>query len=84
MDQNINDLVNAAKLKLETQQKQNGTPEDIYADIREENNEEQYPNISYEEQQPYSEYNIQYEPEPEKGYYIDPNANSSKIATILV
>lgn len=74
MDQNMNDLINAAKIKLETQQKQNesGYKEDIYADIREEADME-YPNISYNQQQQSIEYDIQYEPEAEEEYYIDPN-----------
>ena len=72
MDQNMNDLVNAAKLKLEAQQKQNNTGDDIYASIREEMNED-YPEILHTNQQSASEYNIQYEPESEEEYYIDPD-----------
>lgn len=79
MDQNMDYLVNAAKLKLETQKKQEGTDiqEDIYADMRSELN-----NTTYEEsaihnisKEPISqeEVNIEYEPEPEGEYYIDPN-----------
>lgn len=73
MDQNINDLMNAAKLKLEAQQKQdNANQEDIYADMRNEINDNEYPNISYTEQQQSNEYDIQHEPESEEEYYIDP------------
>lgn len=80
MDQNITDLVNAAKLKLETQQKateQQETEEqkeDIYASMREEISEEyQSHEISYTQDSPMEEYDIQYEPEAENEYYIDPN-----------
>lgn len=77
MDQNMTDLVNAAKLKLEAQQKTQETEyqEDIYASMRNEMDEENdYPEVSYSQniaQQ--KDYNIQYEPEPEMDYYIDPN-----------
>ena len=50
MDQNITDLVNAAKLKLEAQQKTQETEyqEDIYASMRNEMDEEHdYPEVSY-------------------------------------
>lgn len=73
MDQNMNDLVNAAKLKLEAQKKQeNIAQEDIYASIREES-EEGYPEIPYSDNQQNYEYNIQHTPEAEEEYYIDPN-----------
>ena len=73
MDQNMNDLMNAAKLKLEAQQKQEETEqEDIYASIREEV-EDDYPAISYSNSQSNADYYIQHEPEPEEEYYIDPN-----------
>ena len=58
---NINDLMNAAKLKLEAQQKEsdtNNSTKDIYAELREESDEV---------------YNIDYEPEVEDDYYVDPN-----------
>ncbi len=73
--QNINDLMNAAKIKLETQQRQSAPAqgEDIYADMRMEM-DEQYPEISYNGQsQNAPAYNIQYEPEAEESYYIDPD-----------
>lgn len=80
MDQNITDLVNAAKLKLETQQKATEQQEieeqkeDIYASMREEIGEEyQSHEISYTQDSPMEEYDIQYEPEAENEYYIDPN-----------
>ena len=74
MDQNMTDLMNAAKLKLETQQKAEDSSyqEDIYADIREESQEE-YPNITYSNSQNTQEYNIQHEPFPEEEYFIDPD-----------
>lgn len=74
MDRNMNDLVNAAKLKLEAQQKQENpttSQEDIYAEMREEINGE-YPTIAYSNTQG-TDYNIQHEPEAEQEYYIDPN-----------
>lgn len=75
MDQNITDLVNAAKLKLEAQQKTTDTQEDIYASMRDEmDNDNDYPNISsYAQPSEMPEYNIQYEPESEDEYYIDPD-----------
>lgn len=76
MDQNINDLVNAAKLKLEAQQKQDDqiVSEDIYAEIRNEV-DEKYPEINYSNQQLVSEYDIQYSPDDDESeeFYIDPN-----------
>lgn len=77
MDQNMNDLVNAAKLKLEAQQKAEASEqvEDIYADMRAEMDGE-YPDIPYAppvQRQQQTEYDIQYEPEAEEEYYIDPN-----------
>lgn len=71
-DHNINDLMNAAKLKLETQQKQVGQTEDIYAEMRAEMDND-YPEVSYEPQAQTQEYAIQHEPEPEETYFIDPN-----------
>ena len=74
MDQNINDLVNAAKLKLEAQQKAESdvSQEDIYASMREELDEE-YPEVSYAPPQSTQEYYIEHEPQEEEDYYIDPN-----------
>lgn len=74
MDQNINDLVNAAKLKLEAQQKaENNVPqEDIYANMREELDGE-YPEVSYSSSQSTQEYYIEHDPQEEEDYYIDPN-----------
>jgi hypothetical protein len=73
----MNDLVNAAKIKLETQQKQaEESTEDIYASMRTEM-DEQYPDISYapsvQQQTKQTEYNIQYQSESEEEYYIDPD-----------
>lgn len=76
MDKNINDLVNAAKIKLETQQKQNEVEyqEDIYANMREEMEMgESYPELPRYSQQESHEYDIQHNPIPEEEYYIDPN-----------
>jgi hypothetical protein len=75
MDQNMNDLVNAAKLKLETQQKQEQT-EDIYADMRAEMGEEiESPIIQRTKYNHEIEYDIDYEPtyENEEEYFIDPD-----------
>lgn len=72
MDQNMTDLMNAAKLKLEAQQKQENSGEDIYADMRAEMEEEpevQYAPPRYSQ----SDYNIEYEPQAEEEYYIDPD-----------
>ena len=75
MDQNMTDLVNAAKLKLEAQQKANEEPqEDIYASMRDEMEmDESYPDIPRIQAPMEQEYNIQYEPEAEDEYYIDPD-----------
>jgi hypothetical protein len=85
MDQNMNDLMNAAKLKLEAQQKQEkkNTEEDIYAGMRTEMGEDyEVPQIrrnqSGESQYDASGYNIQYESdesydEYDEEFYIDPN-----------
>jgi hypothetical protein len=79
MDQNMNDLVNAAKLKLEAQQKQEApqeTSEDIYAGMRTEMDDldeapliqrAQYNDINYD-----IEYSPSYE-EDEDEYYPDPD-----------
>ena len=74
MDQNMTDLVNAAKLKLQTQLKENTAyqQEDIYASMRDEMNEE-YQDISYSQPQNTQQYSIQHEPLAENEYYIDPN-----------
>jgi hypothetical protein len=70
---NINDLMNAAKIKLETQQRQEAQGgEDIYAEMRAEM-ENDYPEVAYKQPQRAPEYDIQYEPEAEEEYYIDPN-----------
>ena len=73
MDQNMTDLVNAAKLKLEAQQKNTETQEDIYASIRDDIDDDYYPEISRTQASGEQEYNIQYEPEAEEDYYIDPD-----------
>ena len=74
MDQNMENLFNAAKIKLEAQKKAEGnTPEeDIYASMRDEMGES-YHEISYSASQQNTQYNIQYEPQEEEEYYIDPN-----------
>lgn len=73
MDQNMTDLVNAAKIKLEAQQKQEVQGEDIYAEMRAEM-DKSYPEVQYAQpQHSPGEYNIAYEPEAEEDYYIDPN-----------
>lgn len=73
MDQNMNDLMNAAKLKLEAQQKADASAsqEDIYASMREEMGE--YHQTPYPAIQQNQEYDIQYEPQEEEHYYIDSN-----------
>lgn len=71
MDQNMNDLMNAARIKLETQEKQNAPQENIYADMMAEMDEEMESPLI--QRNPYSEenYTIQHEPEPEDEYYLD-------------
>lgn len=78
MDQNMQDLMNAAKLKLEAQQKQSeNEQEDIYAAMRaeleDENAHQGLPEINRQSQDYSNPVNIQYEPEAEDEYYIDPN-----------
>jgi hypothetical protein len=74
MDQNINDLVNAAKIKLEAQKKESNIQpgQDIYAEMRNEMDENytEIPRNGYTSEQ---DYNIQYESQEEDEYYIDPN-----------
>lgn len=74
MDQNMENLVNAAKVKLETQKRESepAPQEDIYANMRNEM-ENDYPEISYTAPQSKPEYSIQYESQAEEEYYIDPN-----------
>lgn len=81
MDQNMNDLMNAAKLKLEAQQKQSENPhEDIYAEMREEFENESNPNIQNVYYGNEKDYNIQYSPSDDdmaiyenEDLYVDPN-----------
>lgn len=77
MDQNMQALVDAAKIKMETQKKQQEAPmEDIYADMREEMDSEttSYPSPSIERyQQNQDDVYIEHEPVSEEDYYIDPN-----------
>lgn len=77
MDQNMEDLMNAAKLKLEAQKKQEAVEsgEDIYADMRAEMDVDyEYPEPTINRvQEPEDDINIRYEPEAEEDYYIDPN-----------
>ena len=72
MDQNMENLFNAAKIKLEAQKKAESSTqeEDIYASMRNEMDEE-YHEISYSSPQQRTEYTIQYEPQEEEEYYID-------------
>ena len=74
MDQNMENLFNAAKIKLEAQKKAESSTleEDIYAEMRSEIDEE-YHEISYSAPQQNVQYDIQYEPQEEEEYYIDPN-----------
>ena len=76
MDQNMNDLMNAAKLKLEAQQKQSEeNAEDIYAEMRAEVDEEA-PVIQRAQYAESEDYDIQYGPTySEQEYSIDPNDN---------
>lgn len=73
MDQNMNDLMNAAKLKLETQQKQSGQQEDIYAEMKAEMSNEDNVKINRSYTGEQENYNIQYGPVAEDDYYIDPD-----------
>ena len=74
MDQNMNDLMNAAKLKLEAQQKQAEPQEDIYAEMRNELEEEELPVIKREQYDDFDNYDIKNEPTyDDEDYYIDPN-----------
>lgn len=76
MDQNINDLMNAAKIKLETQQKQNNTQDDIYADLKAEieNESVDMSNISIKRNNDTDyNYDIQYQDNSDlTEYIIDP------------
>lgn len=73
MDQNMNDLVNAAKLKLEAQQKQEDSQKDIYAEMKTEINENEIPVIQRNDFHEDNFYDIQHKPDSEEKYYIDPN-----------
>ena len=77
MDQNIQDLMNAAKIKLEAQQKMTDEQEDIYADMRAEMEEgvayQGTPEISRQAYDYNNPVNIQHEPEAEDEYYVDPD-----------
>ena len=73
MDYNMDNLINAAKLKLEAQQKTAEPEEDVYASMRNEMDENDYPNIAYTTPKQNREYDIQYEPQAEEEYYIDPD-----------
>lgn len=78
-EQNMNDLMKAAQIKLDTQKKQkeaeeNSQQEDIYASLRAEMNDEEYqvpPTIQSTPDVNYDSYDIQYQ--EEEPYYIDPN-----------
>ena len=75
----MDDLVNAAKLKLEAQQKEVNSSEDIYASMREEMNGPEYnqlsPEIKREIDYGDADYNIQHSPinNDDYEYSIDPN-----------
>lgn len=80
MDKNMQDLMDAAKLKLETQKKQQEKEEqetnneNIYADMMNEmENNEEYEEAPEISRNPYipNDYNIQHEPENYEEYYID-------------
>ena len=77
-EQNMNDLMQAAQLKLETQKKQQAAidaGEDIYASMRAEMNDSSYGELpQIQRQQEYQDnYNIEREPEYVEQYYVDPN-----------
>ena len=77
-EQNMNDLMQAAQLKLETQKKQQAAAdagEDIYASMRAEMNDSSYGELPrIQRQQEHQEnYNIEREPEYIEQYYVDPN-----------
>lgn len=77
--QQMDDLVNAAKLKLEAQKKETmeNSSEDIYASIREEMKEPEYevPNIQRQISYGDDDYDIQHSPSEDYDYeyQIDPN-----------
>ena len=77
--QQMDDLVNAAKLKLEAQKKETmeNSSEDIYASMREEMNEPEYevPNIQRQISYGDNDYDIQHSPSEDYDYeyQIDPN-----------
>jgi hypothetical protein len=79
-EQNMNDLMQAAQLKLEAQKKQQAAAdagEDIYASMRAEMESPEYdvPSTPYiQRQQEYEEmFNIEHDQENIEQYYIDPN-----------
>ena len=78
MDNNLNALMNAANQKLDAQKKQEDVPEeDLYADMRQEMEQDEYDDIDIQRQQydTQEEYNIQHEPDDyeDEEYIIDPN-----------
>jgi hypothetical protein len=82
MDQNINDLMNAAKIKLEAQQKQNEIQqEDIYAELKNEMNYDDTqdvtinnsPNINYNDSDYQIKHDINDNLEENIMDYIDPD-----------
>lgn len=71
MDQNMNDLMNAAKLKLEAQQKQEEV-EDIYAEMRDDSEIPEIQRNQYNNE--FIDYDIKHDATyDEEDYYIDPN-----------
>lgn len=75
LDQNMQDLMNAAQLKLQAQQKQESSGENIYADMMSEMENEDYGEcpVIQRQQVVNDDISIQYQPEPEDDYELDPD-----------
>ena len=80
MDNNLNALMAAANQKLDAQKKQSeeSSSEDLYADMRQEMEQDDEQNIDIQRQEydyPQEEYNIQHNPpdDEEDEYVLDPN-----------
>lgn len=78
MDNNLNALMNAANQKLDAQKKQSeaSSSEDLYADMRQEMEQDEEQNIDTQRQEysyPQEEYDIQHTPENEEEYELDPD-----------
>lgn len=65
MDSNIQDLMNAAQQKLKFQQQESGMQQDIYADIRNDIENDSAPSISYQQHGAIPNVNIQHDGAPE-------------------